>query len=490
MSAGVWAFGLRIAIRILILVRTVILARLLVPEDFGLMAIATLSILLLDQLTQPHFESALVQRRGNIGEYLDTVWTVQVIRAAFVAGLLLLTAPLIAQFFGAPEAEPIIRVLSLALLIRGVANVGTVEFWRDLRMDRLFVLEISDKLVDVVVSVAAAIVLRNVWALVLGILAGAVVKMVASYILHPYRPRFNWARGKALQLFGFGKWVWVSTVLAYVNTSLDDILVGRLLGVSELGLYRMAYNFSQAVATEFAVVTSQVAFPTYSELQDERDRLSVAYLGTLHLVAFLAFPVAIGTALVATDLTIGLLGQAWAPMIPTLRLLSVAGLARALYATTSPLFQATGNPKITAGFAAAQATVLVVLLAPAINTYGLEGAAGAVALTGVVIGVAALIKVFGFVKASFSDVTQTVGYPILNTAVMAFFVVLAMRLLPNRPSALSFVLLAAVGMLTYSASVAITVKAGGYVAIRALIGRVKGLGSQTSSDPKSGRSDH
>ena len=481
-TAGAWAFALRIAMRVLILVRTVILARLLVPEDFGLMAIATLAILLLDRVTKPGFDSALVQRKGDIRGYMDTAWTVQLARAALMALILVVAAPSIAAFFGAPEAEQIIRVLSIAVLARGLASIGVVEFWRELRFDRYFWLEMSDKIADVLVSIGAAIVLRNVWALVLGVMAGAIVKTITSYVLHPYRPRIHFGRSESAELFGFGKWMWASNILTYTVTSLDDILVGRMLGVTQLGWYRMAYNFSQAVVTEFAIITSQVAFPTYSTLQTQRERLSAAYLGTLHFVAFLAFPVAIGTLLLATDLTVGLLGPGWAPMIPALRLLCIAGLARALAVTANPLFQGVGKPVIPAGFAAAEVTLLVLFLVPAINELGTEGAAGVVAASSVIVGAVALVMALGFVRAHLREIIQALGYPAFNTGVMTVAVVGAASLFPNRPSAMSFVVLVLVGMVAYFASVGLTVRFGRYQAPTALLSRLRGANAEAPSE--------
>ena len=471
-SAGAWAFGLRIAMRVLVLARTVVLARLLVPEDFGLMAIATLVLLLFDRLTQPGFDAALVQRGGDIREYLDTAWTFQVARSTAIAAVLLLTAPAIAGFFNAPEAESILRVLSIAVLIKGLASVGIVDIWRELRFDRYFLIEISAPVADVIVSITAALILRNVWALVLGVLAGAVLRTASSYLLHPYRPRFRWNRVQAGEMFRFGKWVMATNILGYTSVNLDDILVGRLLGVTSLGFYRMAYNFSQAVSSEFSAITSQVAFPTYSRLQSDDDRRRAAYMGTLHLVAFLAFPVAVGTALVASDLVIGLLGAKWAPIIPALQLLCIAGLARALSGTAIPLFEAGGKPHIGAILAGVELAVLAILLVPAIDYAGIEGAAGAVATTGAFLGVASLLMAFRYVGGTLADASQTLLIPAINTGIMTLAVLGTMSLLPNRPTALSFVILAAVGAAAYFASVWITVRSGLYTAPKDLTTRL------------------
>lgn len=479
MNAGVWALGLRITLRILLLVRTVILARLLAPDDFGLMAIATLVILLFDRLSQMGFDSALVQQKGDIRSYLDTAWTFQIARATAIALMLLVAAPVIAGIFDAPDVEPIVRALSIAVILRGLASLGVVDFWRELRFSRFSLLQVSDKLADVVVSIIAAIILGNAWALVFGVIAGSLTGTITSYLIHPYRPKLRWNRAQAGELFGFGKWVMAATVLTYTVNNLDDILVGRILGVAALGFYRMAYNFSQAVSTEISHTVSPVAFPTYSKLQDDPPRLRTAYMGTLHLVAFLAFPVAAGTALVATDLTIGVLGDKWAPMISALQLLSIAGLARALMGTTNSLFKAKGKPHIATVFAAVELALLSILLVPAINAFDIEGAAGIVAITSTLAAIPALAVAFRFVGVRGSHLTQSLGFPILNTAVMTGFVLLGIQLLPGRPSAVSFLTLMLIGAISYFGSVALTVRSGRYRAPKEIFAKLRE--QQTSS---------
>jgi O-antigen/teichoic acid export membrane protein len=473
MSAGFWAASLQFVLRIFIVIRTVILARLLTPDDFGLMAIAVISIMLLDRFTQSGFESALVQKDADIRPYLDTAWTMQILRGVVMAGLLAAGAPLIAGFFGAEEAESVVRVLAIAVLIKGFQNVAVVFFVKELRFDRYFRLEVSEKGTDIVVSITAAILLRNVWALVFGVLAGSVMKMVTSYVIHPYRPRPGWVWDQVKELFGFGKWILAHNTVGYLAGELDDILVGRMLGVERLGLYRMAYNFSQAVATEIAQVMNQVAFPAYSQLQDSIERLRRAYYGSLHLVGFIGFPLAVGTILVAPDLTVGVLGSKWEPMIAALQLLSIAGLARGLGATTGPLFQSQGRPDLPPRFSFAKLILMAILLYPAIDAWGMNGAAIVVVIAGTLTSLAAVWVALRFIGGFRSQLSQTMGYPALNTAVMAL-AVLAARWIPiDRPSALSFVLLAGIGVVAYLVCVVLTVRVGGYRSPMELLAKIR-----------------
>jgi len=472
-SAGFWVTASRVVLRASLVIRTVILARLLAPDDFGLMAIATLAVVLLERFTQGGFDAALIQRTDDIAPYLNTAWTLQIVRALTMAGILAFAAPWIAQFFGAPEATDIMRVLSVAVAIRGFANIAVVTFVKELRFGKYFVLVTSSRGVETVVSIGAALVFRNVWALVLGVLSGAAGYVIVSYLIDSYRPRIQWVWEQVKQLFDFGKWILASSILSFFSANLDDILVGRILGVQSLGWYRMAYNFSQAIATEVTQITSQVAFPTYSKLQSAAGRLRVAYMSTVHLVAFLGFPIAIGTILVADDLTYGVLGDQWAPIVVPMRILSVAGLIRGVSATAGPLFQSQGRPNLPARFVLTNVVIVAALLYPAIDRFGLSGAAAVVVVGQALTGLPALGLALSMGHASRLEVKQAVWFPALNTGLMATVVVAVQLVFFEEPSFLSLIVLVGTGTLVYLAAIALSTKIFGYVAPTDLLNRVR-----------------
>jgi len=205
--AGFWAFALRITDRLFGLARTIVLARVLSPNDFGLFGISLLALSALNTFSQTGFQAALVQKKGNIKPYLDTAWTVQVIRGFVLAGILFGIAPYVASFFGEPMAAPLLRVLGLSAVFQGLTNIGVVYFQKELEFHKRFIYMFSGTLADLGVAIPAALILRNAWALVFGLLAGNLVRMTVSYFIHPYRPRV-WLDGpKVKELYTFGKWI-------------------------------------------------------------------------------------------------------------------------------------------------------------------------------------------------------------------------------------------------------------------------------------------
>ena len=375
---GFWVFSLRAVQQLFGLARLIIIARILSPHDFGLMGIALLTMATLETFSQTGFQAALIQKKEDIKSYLDAAWTVLILRGFILFAILYLIAPHAATFFEAPEAKPIIQVIGLAVLLQAFTNIGVIYFQKELEFNKQFVYQFAGTLADFIVAVSAVLILGNVWALVFGLLAGNVARFIMSYVIHPYRPRLSFDLGKAKELFGFGKWILGSSILMFLITQGDDIFVGKLLGVTALGFYQLAYRISNMPATEITHVISQVTFPAYSKLQDNLPTLREAYLKTLQLTAFLSFPIAGLIFVLAPDFTMIFLGEKWMPMVQAMQVLVFWGLIRSMGATTGPIIQAVGRPKILTKYQLIQLASLIILIYPLSTYLGILGTSLAV----------------------------------------------------------------------------------------------------------------
>lgn len=367
------------------LARTVVLARILAPTDFGLIGISMLAISTLELFSQSGFQAALIQRRGRIERYLDTAWSFSVLRGMFLCGLVFFTAPAIARFFQASNALPILRVMGITLLVRGLTSPGVIFFQRELEFRKQFSYEFSGTIADLIVAMGAAFILRNVWAMVFGILARDLVRVVSSYIIHPYRPRPSLERQEIGELFGFGRWIFASSIVNFLNTQGDDAFIGKVLGAGALGFYQMAYTISNLPATEVSHVISQVTYPVYSKLQDRLPKLRSAYLETFQVTTFLSLPVSVGIISLAPDFVEVFLGSKWHPIVPAMRILALWGLLRSMGATTGPLFQALGKPAIMTKLQFGKLVLLAILIYPLTIRWGIVGTAMAVVFNAILL---------------------------------------------------------------------------------------------------------
>jgi lipopolysaccharide exporter len=235
-SALLWnGVGLAVT-RVISLVRFVILARLLAPDDFGLLAIAWVAIELLLTLTDLGMVTALVQRDRVDASQFDTAWTVGLVRALVVAVAIVVGAPLIAELFEEPRAAGILRALAVAPLLSALASIKIAELTRNLQFRKLTLIRVPEAAVEAAVSIALATVL-GVWALVVGVLVANVVRVVLSYLLAPHRPRISFDQGAARSLFRFGRWLFAVGVLGLAGEALLRAGIARRLGTAELGVF-------------------------------------------------------------------------------------------------------------------------------------------------------------------------------------------------------------------------------------------------------------
>jgi O-antigen/teichoic acid export membrane protein len=377
-AGSFWLFALRGAYEVFYLIRIVIIARILAPRDFGLLGIALLVVGTVETFSTTGFHDALIQRKETSKAELDIAWSLMIIRGAVLFLILYFSAPLAAGFFREPNSVLIIRVIAFTSLLQGFNNVGIVLFRKELEFYKQFLYQFVGVVADFVVSVSLAFILRNVWALVFGLVVGQLARCAMSYVLCSYRPSFRLQRKRARELFHFGKWVLGSTILLFLILQGDGFFVGKFLGVTLLGLYQMANRISNTPATELTHIISQVAFPVYAKLQDESVRLREAYLRIIQLIAFLSFPLAAFIFSLSPDFTKIFLGEKWMPMVPAMKVLAVAGLFRALGATGGPVFYGLGKPKLDTQINALRLVVMATLLYPLSIRWGIVGTAAAV----------------------------------------------------------------------------------------------------------------
>jgi O-antigen/teichoic acid export membrane protein len=420
---GLWVFALRIINRGLGFVRTIILARLLAPEDFGLLGIAMLSLSTLEIFSQTGFHTALIQKKGNVESYLDTVWTVSAVRGTILFFLLFLSAPLIAKFFNSSGATLVIKVVAISTLLAGFRNIGILFFRKDLEFNKEFYYEIPATLVDLTVAISLAFILRNVWALVWAGLAANLTRLLMSYIVHPYRPKIRLRKEEFQEL------------------------VGKILGVAPLGFYQMAYTFSNLPATEITHVISRVTFPAYSSLQDDLPRLREAYLRVLQLTALISLPAGGAIFILAPQFTITFLGEKWIPMVPAMQALCIFGVTRSINATFGSLLESVGRPEIITKTAAIQLVLMVIIIFPLTTKWGLLGTALAVILPNFYAFVAYYIILSKILKCKYSEFAKLLLLPLVNIGVMILFITSAKALAFNGENVISFIALALIGII-------------------------------------------
>ena len=445
---GFWAFIARIATRILSFLRLIVLARLLMPEDFGLMGIALLSLSTLETFSETGFNQALIQKKQISRKDLDTTWTISIIRGLVLFLVLFLAAPYLAAFFNSSQAELIIRLMAFGLLLNGLVNSGIIFFQKEIDFKKQFLYQFSGELANFLVVVGLALWWRNVWALVLGFLAGALVKLIFSYLVCSYRPSLRIDKQKAKGLFQFGKWIFAANLIVFFLTQGDDAFVGKFLGITTLGFYQLAFRLSNLPATEITHVISRVTFPAYSKLQKNISQFKEAYLNTLFLVSLITFPLTIGLLIFAPEIVRILLGEKWLPIIPILRILSLFGLIRAITGVGGSVLLAAGKPQLIAYVTSVQLLLMAILIYPLSVRWDVIGVSLTVLLVSL-ISLPAQSLIIKQVKLGWGEWLRTLK-PSIAASVLMGFVLLIIKNFLTTVSLISLMSLIILGMVVYS----------------------------------------
>jgi len=372
-TGAVWMVLFKLTERSLGLISTVVLARLLVPEDFGLVAMASVVIAFLELLSAFGFDMALIQNQEAGRAQFDTVWTFNVLFGLMKAVILVLIAVPVSRFYEEPRLVLVFLVLASGLLIGGLENVGIVAFRKDLRFSREFQYQVTKKLASFIVTVSLALFLRTYWALIAGVLTWQISGVVLSNLLHPYRPRLSLSAKQ--EVIGFSKWLLLNNFVSFFYLHSAHLIIGKISGARPLGLYTVAYEISNLPTTELIAPINRAIFPGYAKMASDLENLRDGFLKIISVIALLALPAAAGIAVTAELLVTVVFGDKWLDAVPLIQVLAFYGAITALETNTYYIHLALGNVRAFTMLIAISAVLLVVLGVALTIRWGALGAA-------------------------------------------------------------------------------------------------------------------
>lgn len=461
-TSGVWEGGMNSLNRVIQLTKVAVLAQLLPPKEFGLLGIGFLTLAIFESFSQVGIKKALIQQKSkNIDRYLDTMWIIEIVRGALLLALIYVMAPYAASWFGEPRATNVIRVLALGPLMLGLQNPGIVYFRKNLEFHLRFVHYLSGTIVNFAVAVVLGVFLGNVWALVAGTIAGNVVSIIFSYLLHEYRPGLKFDPALAREMLDFGKWVFGSSILGFLQNQGDDVFVGWFFGAAPLAYYQMAYRFSNAPATELADVINNVTFPSLSQVQDDMQKLRSGYIRTLRFSVFLAFPAAVGIALVSPAFVRVFLGEAWVPTVPVMQALAIWGGIRALDSTNFSVMYALSRPDLVMKMKLARVLITAVGIYFAADQFGLIGVALVLIAAAAMVAPIEIYVTLRLIDGSVRRCLVNLVHPLVGSALMCGLFLLGDYVQFDIP-VVEFLSLVVIGALTYFVYIRLAVRVFGY----------------------------
>ena len=381
--AGVgWNASSSLISQVIGFIRSIVIARLLVPEEFGLFGMALTIMLGLGALTTIGLDQTIVANkfdtRDELKAHLNTAWSAELLRSFFLTLLLLALAYPMARFYGQPQLRAIISILSLTILIQGLQNIGLVILRKEISFARIFWYELTTNVVGATLTIALALIMRNVWALVYGLLITAALGTALSYIFHSYRPRLAFEKLALQRALEFGKFALVIAVASYVTTMADNVMVGRLLGTGALGNYALAYNLASVPIGVLVYALSRVLSPAFAEITAGRPkRLEQALTKVFTISSMILITITVPLFLLAGEIVRLLFGSRWTTAGTALRVLSLIIPLRGLVLIVTTVFFGLNRPKQVATGKTLEAIVFLAALYPLIIALGMVGAAWA-----------------------------------------------------------------------------------------------------------------
>lgn len=369
-----WSWILTASTRIVSLSRTIVLARILLPSQFGIYGIGLLILALLEILTETGINIFLIQKKDSIEKYINSAWVISILRGILISLTIFITAPFVSNFFNEPNAKELLMLFGLAPLIRGFINPSIVKFQKELRFDKELWFRASILLFDSLVAIALAFYTGSVLSLAAGLVSGAILEVVLSFIFINPKPKLSFQKNQLFDIFNSGKWITMSGIFNYLYHNLDNIIVGKLLGTTNLGLYVMAYNISRLPITDVSDVISKVTFPVYSLISGDKLRLRKAFLKSLMLISFVSVSFGLALILFTRELVIFILGVKWIGIIDALKVLVLFGVIRAISGSSSALLLSVGKQKQVSVVTLVSTLGLGITIIPLVQLYGLVGA--------------------------------------------------------------------------------------------------------------------
>ncbi len=432
-QGAAWMVLFKLADRSLGFVSILILARLLVPADFGLVAMVMSAIAIIELASAFSFEVALIQREHPTREHYDTAWTLNVALGSACALATVGLAYPAAMFYGEPRLTPVMLVLAGAWIVQSFENIGTVNFRREMDFSREFRFLASKRVIAFVVTLSLALVIGGYWALVIGIVVGRVSGVVLSYTMQPFRPRF--CLGKSRELFSFSGWMLLHNGLSVVLGRISHLIIGRVHGPGALGLYTVGSEIAYLPATELIAPINRAVLPGYARMATDLKTLSEGFIGVIAVILAVAVPAAVGVAVMAGPLVKVLLGDSWLGAVPVIQILALCGAIQAMMSNNTTAYLAIGKAHLPPLVQMVRLAVLLPALA-VLSREGVEGVAYAELIASVVSLTVSYPLLFRTFRIPSRVYFANLWRPVAAAAVMGVVVHALVRELAAGPGAL------------------------------------------------------
>lgn len=414
--ASLWVVISLVILRLSTAIKSAFISRYFTKEEVGVISVIVLLHVAIKAFTEMGHESALIQRRDEgIKRAINTAWVGAIIRGFALCVVLALAAPYLSEFYRAPLLTPMIQASALYFLIVGFRDLHQVMLIREMSFSKPKMIGALAGVIELGVTLFVGLYYQTIWCVVIGGICLHLFQTIASFFISPKGLKLEFSYSDFKELFRFGVHIQIISILVFLVSQLDNIVIGRTLSLEQLAIYANAYLLANLPSTQVISTATQVTYPMWSRVVREggTELRAQMFLNTVRLTMSLCLAISLGLYIGGGDLIELIFGPGWREAERPFKILLLFSLWRALGSTCSPLFKAIGKPQVVTIEIALKSLFVALLIYPMTERYGLIGASWAVTLPMALITPWALIRYFRLAEVSVSSVTKTLQLPVL-----------------------------------------------------------------------------
>ena len=419
--------------------RLLILAAILPQTELGLFGMAVVVMLLVEQLSQTGMRQALIQREGEIQDYLSTAWLSQILRGIVLGALLFVFAEWAESFFEKAGLASLMRWLALLPIMKGCFNIGFVYLDRELQFDKVVIHRTAISFIDNILSILFVLFWPFAISLVAARLVAVGCGIFLSFVLERRRAGIGFSLARFRELYKFGFWIFASSLLSFTMVSGGDLVTGKLLPVENLAVYQVAYSLACIPLIEIVRVLSTTMYSAFSRIQDDSNRLLLAFLRVFALVCMISACSVAGFLALSSTFTDLFLRPEYTLVASLLPVLSLWGASRALGIVNSVFFQAIGRPALATTFQVVMVAMFFVFVIPLTKNMGLLGLAWGLVIAGCVSQTGRFIMMARILEVSITRLLVRVAVPMVVGTVSFLLCIATLQFLSNFEQWIRFV---------------------------------------------------
>lgn len=357
-------------------IRNVVLAHLLAPDQFGLMALVLAASGLFEVLTEVGVRQAVIQnKRGDTPDFLNAVFWISTFRGGGLYIIGILCAPWLAVFYKEPALTPLLRVAFIAMFLNGLTCPGLYVLEKKLKFLPYVLVTQGAGLAGTIVSLILVLYFNNVWSLVIGFVSEAVFRCIGSFIAFPFWPIWKINPQAKAELFHFSRGIFGTPILTYLFMQADIFILGKMCGNEILGLYSMAYSLASIPQMLFSKAAGPLILPVFSEMQDRKERLTGNLIRMTRMLFLLGFPMSVILSIFAAPILEVVYGAKYAEVSMAFSFMCFYIILYIVNVVIASTYTALGKPDLQRRFTVIRLIILVLGIYPAIKWYGTSGAA-------------------------------------------------------------------------------------------------------------------